>query len=220
MNSIPVLIIPVLNRYDLLDRLLESINYPVDNIFIIDNGGSYKTDMPNVKVMNMPTNIGVASSWNLGIKCYPHAPYWTFMAIDAGLRDDTLQKTAVYSNENVMVISNYGFSYFSIGAEIIKDVGLFDENYVPAYYEDTDFEKRVRDMGCGNRILYPDVNIDLLDTTVTVKSNPKYAKAKEFTDLSNQHYFNKKFAGYNWTCYNWELQRRIDNDWDKYETTI
>lgn len=119
-----------------------------------------------------------------------------------------------------MVISNYGFSYFSIGAEIIKDVGLFDENYVPAYYEDTDFEKRVRDMGYANRILYPDVNINLLDTTVTIKSNPKYAEAKKITDLSNQHYFNKKFAGYNWTCYNWDLQRRIDNDWDKYETTI
>lgn len=72
MNSIPVLIIPVLNRYDLLDNLLESINYPIDNIFIINNGGTYKTDMPNIKVMNMPTNIGVASSWNLGIKCYPH----------------------------------------------------------------------------------------------------------------------------------------------------
>jgi GT2 family glycosyltransferase len=175
MSSVPVLIVPVLNRYDLLDNLLDSINYPIDNIFVVDNGGSYSTSRTNVKVMNMPTNLGVAASWNLGIKCYPHLPYWTFMAIDAGLKEDTLQKTAEYSNENVMVISNYGFSYFSIGAEIIKYVGLFDENYVPAYYEDTDFEKRVRLMGYGKKILYPDVNVDLLDIAITAKSNPKSA---------------------------------------------
>jgi GT2 family glycosyltransferase len=215
LNPIPVLIIPVLNRYDLLDNLLNSINYPVDNIFVVDNGGSYKIDMPNVTVMNMPTNIGVAASWNLGIKCYPHTEYWTFTAIDAGLLPDTLEKTTVYSNENVMVISNYGFSYFSIGRDIIQKVGLFDENYFPAYYEDTDFEKRVRAMGYASQIIYPDVNIKLLGTTVTVKSNPQYAKRKQETDLSNQHYLNKKFAGYDWTCYNWDLQRRIDNDWER-----
>jgi hypothetical protein len=28
---IPVLTIPVLNRYDLLDNLLDSINYPIEN---------------------------------------------------------------------------------------------------------------------------------------------------------------------------------------------
>jgi GT2 family glycosyltransferase len=215
MKSVPVLIIPVLNRYDLLDNLLESISYPVDNILIIDNGGTYKTSIANVTVMNMPTNIGVAASWNLGIKCYPSAPYWTFTAIDTGLLSDTLEKTTVYSNEDVVVISNYGFSYFSIGRNIIQEVGLFDENYFPAYYEDTDWEKRVRDMGYAKQILYPDVKIKLLDTTITVKSNPQYMKRKEQTDLSNQHYFNKKFAGYNWTCYNWDLQRRIDNDWER-----
>jgi GT2 family glycosyltransferase len=215
MTSIPVLIIPVLNRYDLLDNLLESINYPVDNILIIDNGGSYKTNKDNVIVLNMPTNLGVAASWNLGIKLFPQAPYWTFMAIDAGLLTDTLEKTTVYSNEDAVVISNYGFSYFSIGRNIIQDVGLFDENYFPAYYEDTDWEKRVRSMGYADKILYPDENIKLLDTTVTVKSNPQYMKRKKETDLSNQHYFNKKFAGYNWTCYNWNLPRRIDNDWER-----
>ena len=40
-------------------------------------------------------------------------------------------------------------------------------------------------------------------------------KRKQETDLSNQHYFNKKFAGYDWRCYNWDLQRRIDNDWER-----
>jgi hypothetical protein len=57
MTSIPVLIIPVLNRYDLLDSLLESINYPIDNILVIDNGGSYKKYKHNLLVLNIPTNL-------------------------------------------------------------------------------------------------------------------------------------------------------------------
>jgi len=119
-----------------------------------------------------------------------------------------------------MVISNYGFSFFSIGAEIVKKVGLFDENYYPAYYEDFDFEDRVRKMGYKNNIKYPDVNINLLDTTVTVKSDPKLMAGKNITDISNKAYYDAKFVGFNWTCYNWELQRRVDNDWNFLETSV
>ena len=36
--SIPLLCVPVLNRYDLLDKMLDSINYPIDKILIINNG--------------------------------------------------------------------------------------------------------------------------------------------------------------------------------------
>ena len=221
---IPVLTIPVLNRYDLLDKLLDSINYPIENIFIVDNGGQYKLDKRhnnlNIKVLNMPCNFGVGPSWNLGIKCYPHSEYFTFIAIDAELLPNSLEKMGKNSNKDSMVISNYGFSFFSIGAEIVKKVGLFDENYYPAYYEDFDFEDRVRKMGYKNNIKYPDVNINLLDTTVTVKSDPKLMAGKNITDISNKAYYDAKFAGFNWTCYNWELQRRVDNDWNFLETSV
>lgn len=221
---IPVLIIPVLNRYDLLDRLLESINYPIENILIVDNGGKYLlpekfSHMP-IKVLNMPSNLGVAASWNLGIKVYPHSPYWLFSAIDVTLLPDTLEKTAKECTKDNLTISNYGFSYFAVGSEIVKKVGLFDENYYPAYYEDVDFEKRVRDSGYSKNVVYPDINIELYDITITVKSNPIFAEKKKITDISNQHYFNKKFAGFNWNCYNYELERRIKNEWIDYETSI
>ena len=35
---VPVIIVPVLNRYDLLDRCLQSIDYPVETLIFIDNG--------------------------------------------------------------------------------------------------------------------------------------------------------------------------------------
>jgi glycosyltransferase involved in cell wall biosynthesis len=36
---VPVIIIPVLNRYDLLERCLQSIDTEVEHLIIIDNGG-------------------------------------------------------------------------------------------------------------------------------------------------------------------------------------
>lgn len=218
MKPIPILTIPVLNRHDLLENLLDSINYPIENILIVDNSGKYvlptKYNNLNIKVFNMPCNFGVGASWNLGIKCYPHSEYFTFIAIDAGLLENSLEKMSFYSDKDSMVISNYGFSFFSIGSEIIKKVGIFDENYYPAYYEDFDFEDRVRKLGYTRNIKYPDVNIELLDTTVTVKSDPKLMEGKNRTDISNESYYKQKFAGFNWNWYNWDLQRRIDNDWN------
>ncbi len=37
---IPNLIVPVLNRYDLLQRFLDSLDYPIGHLLIIDNGAS------------------------------------------------------------------------------------------------------------------------------------------------------------------------------------
>jgi hypothetical protein len=42
---VPVIIIPVLNRYDLMERAIRSIDYPVERLIIIDNGDGYDPDM-------------------------------------------------------------------------------------------------------------------------------------------------------------------------------
>ena len=71
---IPVLIIPILNRYDLLDESLSSIDYPIGDILIINNGKENyipKEKDLNIRVLNLPSNLGVSGSWNLGIKLFP-----------------------------------------------------------------------------------------------------------------------------------------------------
>lgn len=47
------LIVPVLNRYDLLERMIASIDYPIKHLLIIDNGASavledIDVDVPDV----------------------------------------------------------------------------------------------------------------------------------------------------------------------------
>ena len=65
--SIPVLIIPVLNRFDLLEQCIQSIDYPIDNLLIIDNSNSYILPdglyAGSVQVLNMPANMLVRGIW-------------------------------------------------------------------------------------------------------------------------------------------------------------
>jgi GT2 family glycosyltransferase len=217
MKSIPALIIPVLNRFDLLEKALSSIDYKIDNILVIDNSNSYKNN--NVHVINVPNNIGVASSWNLGIKCYSTLPYWVFMGNDVEWLPGTLQKIASLSGKERLLLSNYGFNAFSLGSEFIQKVGLFDENYFPAYYEDEDFENRARLMNLGKHILYPNIPVRIYDSCTTAK-NGNYEKQKQKSDISNKIYYDKKFASNALQCYNWDLKRWIENRWENNEIKI
>ena len=98
---VPVVVIPVLNRYDLLERCIDSLDFPVDKIIIIDNGGKIEQDclvMPRhsrhgkTYIMDMPSNLGVATSWNLGIKMTPFAAGWILMNSDAWFMPDKLEQ--------------------------------------------------------------------------------------------------------------------------------
>ena len=87
--SIPVIGVPVTNSTFWVSRLLTSIDYPVDEVFIVNNNGRGELDedlaklaslkykyIKKVKVANLPGNLGVSGAWNLIIKCYVMAPYW------------------------------------------------------------------------------------------------------------------------------------------------
>jgi hypothetical protein len=217
MKSIPTLIIPVLNRFDLLEQALASIDYLIDNILVIDNSNSYQNN--DVHVINMPNNIGVAASWNLGIKCYPTSPYWVFMGNDVLWLPGTLQKIAGLSGKERFLLSNYGFNAFSLGAGIVEKVGLFDENYFPAYYEDEDFENRARIMGLGRNILYPDIPVKIQGSCTTAISGG-YKNQKEKSDKSNKQYYENKFSSDPLKCYNWDLKRWINNRWEDNEDPV
>lgn len=215
--SIPVLIIPVLNRFDLLESVLDSIDYPIDNILVVDNSNSYKTDRTNVHVLNMPSNLGVAGSWNLGIKCFPHAPYWIIGSNDNKWMPQSLEKMEKASNPDSLVFSSVGWNTFSIGSNLIKKIGLFDENYYPAYHEDTDYIERIRLNNMKSAIVETDIPLHQYGAGTTMNSDPRFIEKCKITGENNRLYYMDKIYGdeEHYDCYFWDLQRRIDNDWTK-----
>jgi GT2 family glycosyltransferase len=210
--SIPVIIIPILNRYDLLENMLESINYPVDNILIIDNGGEYKTSK-NVTVLNMPGNLGMSASWNLGIKLYPKSKYWLFASADTTWGETALKEIDEASGPDKLMLTNDAYGCFSVGENVIEKIGLFDEYFYPIYFEDNDFHERVARFCPENTIVSTSIQTAPETGSQTINSNEKLKNRNDETFLKNEEYYKYKMAQNFEISKPWSLSRRRDQEW-------
>jgi len=150
---IPVLVVPVLARPELLYRMLESVDYPVGRVLVIDNGGHCSrhilTDIvakigSRLSLLQMPSNLGVPTSWNLGIKATPFVPWWLVSNFDVVWPAGSLEAMANKADPAALVLSGGSppWCAFAIGERVVRQVGLFDESFHPAYWEDVDYERR------------------------------------------------------------------------------
>jgi hypothetical protein len=62
-------------------------------------------------------------------------------------------------------------------------------------------------------IVHSNAPMNQIGTCTTIASDENLAKRNEITNQSNREYFYTKIYGENWDSWNWQLQRRIDNDW-------
>jgi hypothetical protein len=146
---IPMLVVPTLTRHDLLRRMLDTVDCPVGHLVVIDNSGQ-GFELPDgpwdrATVLPMPCNFGVAASWNLAVRM-GHRHEWVMVASDDVMFPaGALAGFAEASGEDRLVVSTTWphWCAFTIGMRVVQTVGLFDEGYYPAYFEDTDYERRM-----------------------------------------------------------------------------
>ena len=150
---IPVMIVPILTGPQLLYRMLDSIDCPIARLVIIDNGDALNTStgwpvehVQRTSVIKMPANLGVAGSWNLGIKATPFAPWWLIVNHDVVFEPGALGQFATMAASDTLVLNGgpQPWCAFAIGEDVVRDVGLFDEGFHPGYFEDTDYERRCK----------------------------------------------------------------------------
>lgn len=193
---IPVLAIPVLNRPDLLEACLRSIDEPVERLVVIDNSGSGEMGdrasetRPDALIVDPPANLGVAASWNLAIKSTADAPWWCIVNADMAFAPGSLARLAGAMTDAPEVRCLYEFGAFGITAAAVETVGLFDENFHPIYCEDTDYRYR-----CG---LAGVPVIDMPDDSTHVGSvsyvgNPRADNGRTYP--SNRRYYAEKWGG-------------------------
>lgn len=157
---IPVMGFPILNKPELMKRMLGSVDHDIDRLYIVDNGGvvrgndvrGYRAN--NVHVADVGFNMGVGPSWNLIIRANIQAPWWLIVSNDitfsagalARLVDDMESHTGrPHLSRIVIGNESWGnhFGAFALNPEAIDMVGWFDENLYPIYYEDTDYIARI-----------------------------------------------------------------------------
>jgi GT2 family glycosyltransferase len=145
-----MLVVPTLTRHDLLERMLGTVDGRVDHLVVIDNSGT-GVDLPDgpwveSTLLIMPSNFGVAASWNLAIKMAHRDPFVMICSDDMTWPEGAMDELAAMSGEDRVVVSQTWphWCAFTIGMGVVSKVGLFDEGYYPAYYEDTDYERRLQ----------------------------------------------------------------------------
>lgn len=148
-RMIPVMIVPVLKFYLKLQAMLDSIDFPIGHIIIIDNGEKLESAhcamAKKVSIINMPSNLGVPTAWNLGVQLSPWAEYWLFSQDDVVWAPGGLKMVHERSGPDIVTMDMVGsrpFSSFTVGENVFRRVGMFDESYFPLLGDDFNFHKR------------------------------------------------------------------------------
>jgi GT2 family glycosyltransferase len=214
---IPVLGFATLKRFDLADRLLASIDYPVEHLVIVDNSGeqSWQPVKPEsvqkMWVLRIPFGLGYGGAWNLIIKSTPYAPYWVMVNDDAWFEPGALQTIAENVNTALLnfVEISPRWSCVVFGEGAVEQVGLFDENFYPIYFEDNDYERRY--LNAGLEINYINAMVHH-DNSSTLASG--FQRINEITFSRNHTYFESKIKSADFTAGGWSLRTRRLNRWD------
>ena len=212
------LIVPVLNRYDLLQRMLNSVDVPVDHLLIIDNGASHQTaltldlgdNFKKVTHLPMPANLGVSGSWNLGIKSFPYAQRWFIVSNDVVFEPGALEKLSQARRDEITLTGDAPhWQAFALGDEAVSDIGLFDESLFPAYFEDNDYSRRAEFVGVNIRLL--DIKIRH-DNSSTIKAG--YMEKNAVTYSRNEKHYQSKMDSNDYSAGGWSLDIRRENGWE------
>jgi len=213
---IPVLGFATYSQFDLADRLLASIDYPVENLVIVDNSGlqTWEPTKPeqvkNLWLLRIPFGLGLVGAWNLVIKSTPYAPYWVLVNDDAWFEPGTLKTISEQVDPEAInfldIIPRWACVVFGEGA--IAKAGLYDERFYPLYFDDNDLARRMENAGVKARQIQAGVNHQ---NSSSLKNK---TRENDRTFEANRRLFDKKVNENDFSPGYWDLETRRANRWD------
>jgi GT2 family glycosyltransferase len=194
--------------------MLDSVDVPVDHLLVIDNGTGadlgFSDRFANVTVLAMPANLGVAGSWNLGIKSFPYAERWFIASNDVVFEPGALEMLAQARRDEITLTGDAPhWQAFALGDEAVNDIGLFDESLFPAYFEDNDYMRRADFVGVKIRRL--DLKLRH-DNSSTIKAGYEQKNARTY--IRNEKHYQSKIANNDYSAGSWSLEIRRENGWE------
>lgn len=160
LEALPLLGVPILNRLDLLQRLLDSIDHPVQTLAVVDNSaGALTAELESLRRRGHPlvqaihiarpfANLGVAASWNLILSSFPEATCALLANNDIRLAPGVLAAALERIDAGrpqflALLPRPHAFAAFLLTCRCWDQLGLFDANFHPAYCEDLDYRDRL-----------------------------------------------------------------------------
>lgn len=136
--------VPTLSQYERLDKCLNSIfdsDWQPARVFVVDNGGKF-IDREGVEVYRPGHNLGVSASWNVICREAFADGLDAFILND----DVTVHRQCfgeMMKRPELIVLAPW-WSCFAIDRPAYEKIGPFDEQFYPAYCEDTDYMYRAK----------------------------------------------------------------------------
>jgi len=187
--------IPTLNRADLLIPSVQKYlnDFKDTDIHIIDNGNqnlSYLEKNVQIYVHKQIENIGVAASWNKICKLIFAKQDWALIINDdvyLGYENSRVNM-CIEMSEVGLVQSELNWSVILINKDLYEYIGEFDEDFYPAYFEDSDYMYRLK----LNGLLH---EVNHLLNPIEAKVSQTYEKAPDLVNLAmrfnRQRYIDK-----------------------------
>lgn len=209
---IPVLIAPVINRFDLLERMLLSTDQNIGLVLIVDNSCSdyylpydlekWLTNGTGTKIgyIRPYTGLGYGGAINQGITQTAYAPWWLWVSNDIVFGKGDLYNITQVMDDNAgkPTFVSYGYTYGAINPEAIDLAGLVDEwNFHPIYEDDIDHYRRMRLAGVNivdykGLIQHGDNDLGSL----TIRSDPALNALNSKSHAENRRRYIEKWGGY------------------------
>ncbi|CAE8681188.1 unnamed protein product [Polarella glacialis] len=174
MPAIPVLGWSVaVDETNLTLRLIRSLDFPILRLVLVLNSDDPRLEplvaevqrlRPDLEVVRPGQNLGCAGGWNEVLHAAPEAPWWLIASHDVVFPPGMLERIARQTQAALMrgasggrpapglrhfqvrgqPVSALTLPAFALTRRAVAAVGLFDENFWPAYAEDLDFTQRMR----------------------------------------------------------------------------
>jgi GT2 family glycosyltransferase len=214
---IPVLAFPTFARHDLAQRMIDSIDFPVQHLVIADNSGDFdfepvlNDNIKNFWLWRFPHSLGPAPAMNIVIKALPYAPYWVFASEDTYLEPGALE--IIYNQADPKAMSFVDavpdWCFVVMGEDVVLKSGLQSELFYPLYFDDNDHERRIKAAGIPIKRIQAKVHHD---NSSTLKSG--YEHRNHFTFDLNSKLFQERAANNVMTGGEYDLAIRRRNRWD------
>jgi GT2 family glycosyltransferase len=177
-----------------IDTVLKNKSDKFDTeVVVVDDGSLIQLDRrDDIWLYRNEVNSGVAHSWNLGIKNRPNSDFYCFLNSDC-LVEPGWDFPLVVAAEQMPVVAmpfTNGEQSDGVGVtgwcfltskQIFDRIGLFDESFSPAYYEDTDWFHRAINLDIAL------VNVEGSNVRHTRgQGGTGWLKRKDYLHLSNR----------------------------------
>jgi hypothetical protein len=214
---IPVLAFPTYARHDLAQRMIDSIDYPVEHLVIVDNSGKREFQpvkpeiVKNLWLIQVPFGLGPVAAMNFVIKSTPHAPYWMFASEDTWCPPGSLEKihNEVDTEALNFVDAQPDWCFVAIGEGVILKAGLQSELFHPLYFDDNDYERIIDAHQIPKKRIHARINHDNSSTLAS-----GYSEKNNKTFAINGRLYEKRRAENNLNGGEWSLKIRRENSWD------